>query len=155
MQVKEAQLRELLSPAGFVWELTVLRSLDGVHKACPGVVGPALVPAVLNAICSMEQELHDPDGCLLGPPPAGKARGFGFAGFMCRAHAEKAIKLANGKVPPAPVHLCSPRHFTDIKGILPFKRRGACVTRCCCCAVPRLSEGALWPLTGRCPKPSL
>ena len=32
------------------------------------------------------------------PPLAGKARGFGFAGFMCRAHAEKAIKLANGKV---------------------------------------------------------
>ncbi len=30
---------------------------------------------------------------------AGKVRGFGFAGFMCRAHAEKAIKLANGKVP--------------------------------------------------------
>ena len=29
VQVKEAQLRELLSPAGFVWELTVLRSLDG------------------------------------------------------------------------------------------------------------------------------
>ncbi len=29
---------------------------------------------------------------------AGKARGFGFAGFMCRAHAERAIKLANAKV---------------------------------------------------------
>jgi len=30
--------------------------------------------------------------------PAGNAKGFGFAGFMCRAHAEKAIKLGNGKV---------------------------------------------------------
>ena len=29
---------------------------------------------------------------------AGKARGFAFAGFMCRAHAEKAIKVANGQV---------------------------------------------------------
>ncbi|BDA47944.1 probable RNA-binding protein 28 [Coccomyxa sp. Obi] len=54
--VKEADLRELLSPAGFVWELTVPRNPDG------------------------------------------KARGFGFAGFMCRAHAERAIKLANAKV---------------------------------------------------------
>lgn len=29
---------------------------------------------------------------------AGKARGFGFAGFVSRAHAERAIKLANGQV---------------------------------------------------------
>ena len=29
---------------------------------------------------------------------AGKARGFAFAGFMCRAHAEKGIKVANGQV---------------------------------------------------------
>ena len=29
---------------------------------------------------------------------AGKAKGFAFAGFMCYAHAEKAIRLANGKV---------------------------------------------------------
>ena len=29
---------------------------------------------------------------------SGKLRGFAFAGFMCRAHAEKAIKLCNGQV---------------------------------------------------------
>lgn len=29
---------------------------------------------------------------------AGKARGFAFAGFMCRAQAEKGIKIANGQV---------------------------------------------------------
>ncbi len=29
MQVKEEDLRELLSPAGFVWELTVPRNPDG------------------------------------------------------------------------------------------------------------------------------
>lgn len=29
MQVKEDDLREVLSPAGFVWEVTVLRSPDG------------------------------------------------------------------------------------------------------------------------------
>ncbi|CAL5229018.1 g12263 [Coccomyxa viridis] len=54
--VKEDELRAVLSPAGFVWELTVPRTPDG------------------------------------------KARGFAFAGFMCRAHAEKAIKVANGQV---------------------------------------------------------
>lgn len=31
---------------------------------------------------------------------AGKARGFAFAGFMCRAHAERGIKVANGQVCP-------------------------------------------------------
>ncbi len=30
MQVKEDELRAVLSPAGFVWELTVPRSPDGV-----------------------------------------------------------------------------------------------------------------------------
>lgn len=29
---------------------------------------------------------------------AGKPRGFAFAGFTCRVHAERAIALANGKV---------------------------------------------------------
>ncbi|KAK9829098.1 hypothetical protein WJX72_003878 [[Myrmecia] bisecta] len=54
-QVKEEDVRQLLSPAGFVWELTLPCNADG------------------------------------------KTRGFAFAGFTCRAHAEKAILLANGK----------------------------------------------------------
>jgi nucleolar protein 4 len=30
--------------------------------------------------------------------PDGRAQGFGFAAFTCKAHAEKAIQLANGKL---------------------------------------------------------
>ena len=33
MQVKEEELRGVLSPAGFVWELTVPRSPDGAYPA--------------------------------------------------------------------------------------------------------------------------
>jgi nucleolar protein 4 len=54
--VDEAALRGLLAPAGFVWELNILRRPDGTP------------------------------------------RGFAFAGFTCRAHAAKAIALANAVV---------------------------------------------------------
>jgi len=50
----EAALRAALSPAGFVWELSLPRRPDG------------------------------------------RPRGFAFAAFTCRAHAEKAISVANG-----------------------------------------------------------
>ena len=33
MQVKEDELRAVLSPAGFVWELTVPRTPDGTFPA--------------------------------------------------------------------------------------------------------------------------
>ena len=35
MQVKEEELRAVLSPAGFVWELTVPRSPDGASHTPP------------------------------------------------------------------------------------------------------------------------
>ena len=40
-QAQEAQLRDLLSPAGFVWELTMLRNPAGTSRYCPEVF-PAL-----------------------------------------------------------------------------------------------------------------
>ena len=42
------------------------------------------------------------------------ARGFAFAGFMCRAHAEKVIKVANGQVIyHPPLHLTGLLHGTS------------------------------------------
>ncbi|KAK9842211.1 hypothetical protein WJX81_000775 [Elliptochloris bilobata] len=50
---------------------------------------------------SQLQELLRPAGFVweltIPRKPDGRSRGFGFAGFMCRAHAEKAIKVANGQ----------------------------------------------------------
>ena len=82
--------------------------------------------------------------------PAGKARGFGFAGFMCRAHAEKAIALANGKV-GKPIFCClGLHHLVVLDGL---------VTRCFCSPAlhvcNRSLEGAPWLWTGPCQSRSL
>lgn len=53
--VNEQAIRAAFVPAGFVWEVTIPRDVDG------------------------------------------KPRGFAFVGFICRAHAERGVKLVNGK----------------------------------------------------------
>ena len=120
LQVNEAELRSVLSPAGFVWELKVPRSSDGTSSpllcqaACLEdcvlitlAIGSLALPlyAVLywyGAAVGLKTEVSS---------NAGQARGFAFAGFMCRAHAEKAITVANGQVstpelPSSPSHAC-------------------------------------------------
>ena len=116
MQAKEAELRAVLSPAGFVWELTVPRSPDGAFPphSCntPCWMHPtpcATVRAPLPDDCWHSQVEYAGE-CQAWAEGwgecAGKARGFAFAGFMCRAHAEKGIKVANGQV------IYSPSLFT-------------------------------------------
>jgi len=95
VQVKEADLTMLLTPAGFVWELTLPKKDDGEHhEPCNSSVrrtAEEIIPTVGAFIgTSVTSMVH-----LL---TAGTSKGFAFASFTSRAHSERAIKLVNGKV---------------------------------------------------------
>ena len=116
LQVSEAELRSVLAPAGFVWELKVPRSPDGAPSPIPCLAGCLEDSVLANPFTGSlalpfhaDSELvHAAVGLRRGSWNAGQARGFAFAGFMCRAHAEKAITVANGQVSTPELPASSP-----------------------------------------------
>ena len=87
LQVTDDMLRSALHGAGFVWELVLPRNAEGAL--------PLAYFLSLPSQCCGAADIAGSEAAIVA---AGKPRGFAFAGFTCRAHAEKAIVLVNGQV---------------------------------------------------------
>lgn len=95
MQVQEKDIKTLMSPAGFVWETTIPRKEDGGSEHYSEALNYTLISGLRMR---MGSKVHN--SLIVFFVLAGSSKGFGFASFTSRSHAEKGIKLANGKASP-------------------------------------------------------
>jgi len=97
LQVKPAELKAALESGGsFVWELSLPTNPEGdLHN---------VLVFLLESLWSTESEVYKHCACATLASYtdclliSGALKGFGFATFMTRGHAESAIKTTNGQV---------------------------------------------------------
>lgn len=87
MQITAQDITQAFLPAGFVWQVTLPCDPDGKAKEIATQASVRLRGSSKQAFSF-----------------AGASKGFAFASFTARAHAQNAILLMNGKVGTTEVH---------------------------------------------------